>query len=297
MTPVEVASTAASPVLDGLVVEDQSAHAVDDVDVDDSAEESETATRAGRQGIQSVEIAMQVLMALERGGGPMSLSAIAQASGARPSKVHRYLVSLGRVGLTMQDSTSGSYDFGPAMRRLGAESLRRTNEVAVASAHAIKLRDLTGHSVNLAVWGERGPIVVSWAYGNRPLGLTVRVGATLPLLASSIGHVFLAFLPDTVTGETLMAELAGNEGAGWTPTKVRSMKTGVRKHGHAITHGGVIPGIASVAAPIFAANDPLPLALSIVLPDSQGTAEHLAELAQIIHQTTADASQELGFMV
>ena len=135
--------------------------------------DGEVAAADGRQGIQSVEIAMQVLMVLEGGGGPMSLSAISQALGSRPSKVHRYLVSFGRVGLTSQDSRSGLYDFGPAMRRLGAEALRRTNEVSVASACAVALRDQTGHSVNVAVWGDGGPVVVNWAYGSHPLSLTV----------------------------------------------------------------------------------------------------------------------------
>lgn len=264
----------------------------------DASDDDDAAGAAadGRQGIQSVEIAMQVLMALEGGGGPMSLSTISQATGSRPSKVHRYLVSLGRIGLTSQDSKSGLYDFGPAMRRLGAEALRRTNEVAVACAHAVNLRDRTGHSINVAVWGDRGPIVVSWAYGTRPLGLTVRIGATLPLLASSVGHVFLAFLPDSLTQETFNHELAGNEGTNWTRRRVAALKVQVRKDGHAITHGGVIPGIASVAAPIFAANDPMPLAMSVVLPDSAGTQEHLAELADILHETVTEVSRELGYL-
>ena len=167
----------------------------------------------GRSGIQSVEMAMRVLQAMEGDGGPMTLSAVAQASGMAPSKAHRYLVSLGRIGLTMQDSVSGLYDFGAAMRRLGAEALRRTNEVAVVSRHAMTLRDLTGHSVDVAIWGDQGPLVVNWAYGGRPLPLTVRVGATLPLLSSSIGQVYLAYLAESVVAHKLEAELATAAGS------------------------------------------------------------------------------------
>lgn len=249
----------------------------------------------GRQGIQSVETAMRVLLALESGGGALSLSAIAQASGMQPSKVHRYLVSLGRIGLTSQDPASGLYDFGAAMRRLGAEALRRTNEVAVASGHAMRLRDRTGHSVNLAVWGDRGPIVVSWAYGTRPLPLTVRVGATLPLLASSVGQVFLAYLPESLTDEVLGGELRGEE-TDWTSERVATTRAQIRERGHAVTHGGVIPGIISVAAPVFAANDPLPLAISVVLPESVGTPDHLAEVISELHSTVTAASHELGHL-
>lgn len=248
---------------------------------------------AGRSGIQSVEIATRVLEALFSGGGPMSLSTLAQASGMAPSKVHRYLVSLGRVGLTFQESSSGLYDFGPAMRRLGAESLRRTNEVAVTSGHAEALRNRTGHSVNVAVWGDQGPIVVSWAYGTRALPLTVRVGATLPLLSSSVGQIFLAYLPTSLTRGSCERELPTMPD--WDDRRVLAAQASIRDQGYAVTSGGVIPGIVSVAAPVFAAGDPMPLAVSVVLPAIESTTEHLEELTRQLLDTTAAASTDLGY--
>lgn len=248
----------------------------------------------GRNGIQSVEMAMRVLESLAAGGGPMSLSAVALASGMAGSKVHRYLVSLGRIGLTSQDPLSGLYDFGHSMRRLGAESLRRTNEVAVTSTYAQGLRDATGHSVDVAVWGDRGPIVVSWAYGSRPLPLTVRVGATLPLLSSSIGQVFLAYLSDSITEAALRSDLATAVGNGWTEKRVMACQAETRKRGFAVTSGGVIPGIVSVAAPVFAATDPMPLALSLVVPEADGRADDLSRLTGQLKSAAAAASRELG---
>lgn len=248
----------------------------------------------GRNGIQSVEIAMRVLESLAAGSGPMSLSAVALASGMAGSKAHRYLVSLGRIGLTSQDPVSGLYDFGHAMRRLGAESLRRTNEVAVTSTHAQGLRDATGHSVDVAVWGDRGPVIVSWAYGSRPLPLTVRVGATLPLLSSSIGQVFLAYLADPITDAALRAELATAAGNGWTERRIKAGRAETRKRGYAVTTGGVIPGIVSVAAPVFAATDPMPLAVSIVVPEADGSTDELGRLTSHLQAAVTAASRELG---
>ena len=60
-----------------------------------------------RQGIQSVEIAMTVLDAVESGGIPVSLTQIAKATEMTPSKVHRYLVSLSRAGLVAQSHHAG----------------------------------------------------------------------------------------------------------------------------------------------------------------------------------------------
>ena len=163
---------------------------------------------ASRQGIQSVEIAMTVLDALERGGGPMSLTQIAHASGMGASKAHRYLVSLGRAGMVAQSRSSGLYDMGPALRRLGAESLRRMDEVGLVSQYIPGLRDRTGHAVNLAVWGDHGPVIVRWDYGAYALPITVRVGATMPMLTSSVGRVYLAHLPRSLTEPVLRAQEA-----------------------------------------------------------------------------------------
>ncbi|WP_372348797.1 IclR family transcriptional regulator [Streptomyces sp. KL116D] len=122
----------------------------------------------------------------------MSLTQIAAGAGMQPSKAHRYLVSLARVGLVAQSPSSGRYDMGPSMRRLGVESLRRMDEVALVSEHLTELRDRTSHAVNLAVWGDHGPVVVRWEYGAHALPITVRVGATMPLLTSAMGGAFLS---------------------------------------------------------------------------------------------------------
>ena len=57
------------------------------------------------------------------------------------------------------------------------------------------LRDSCGHPVIIAVWGEDGPVVVRWDHGSHALPINVRVGAKLPMLASSSGVVFLDYLP------------------------------------------------------------------------------------------------------
>jgi DNA-binding IclR family transcriptional regulator len=246
-----------------------------------------------RQGIQSVENAMLILQALERGGGPMTLSDVAVASGSQPNKVHRYLVSLVRVGLASQSPVSGRYDLGPAMRRLGAESLRRTNEVAVASEHTRVLRDTLGHSVNIAVWGDDGPIVVRWDYGSHALPLSVRVGATLPLLGSAAGRLFLAYLPERMTAAALAASQSTLR-APMDPEEVAAMIAEVRARGFATTSGGVIPGVSSVSVPIFTASDSLPLAITVVLPGEQLNDREFANVTSGLTETARRVSDELG---
>ncbi len=248
---------------------------------------------SGQQGIQSVELAMTVLQALEDGRCPMSLTQLATASGMTPSKVHRYLVSLGRVGLVARSPSTGLYDMGPALRRLGIESLRRMDEVALISEHLPGLRDRTSHAVNLAVWSDHGPVVVRWDYGSYALPITVRVGATLPILTSSVGRVFLAYLPSTLTKPVVRRESAAATNPP-TADEIAGIKADVLRGGLAVTSGGIIPGIASVAAPVFAAGESLPLVVAVVLPSQAATRATIESVSKELLQLTAMMSSELG---
>jgi DNA-binding IclR family transcriptional regulator len=247
-----------------------------------------------RQGIQSVENAMTVLLALEQGLGPMSLTQIAAASAMAPSKAHRYLVSLARVGLVSQSRSSGLYDMGPSMRRLGAESLRRMDEGGLAAEYLPGLRDRTGHAVNLAVWGDHGPIIVRWDYGSYALPITVRVGATLPLLSSSVGRIFLAHLPAAMTDPVLVSQAETAADSGLTDADVEQLKAEARRDGFAVTAGGVLAGVSSIAAPVFAAADSLPVVVALVLPTRLAFGPAVADLAREVVATAAAMSADLG---
>jgi DNA-binding IclR family transcriptional regulator len=273
---------ASSPIVAAVSAEDMS-----------EPEEGNGAPGA-RQGIQSVELAMTVLEALETGLGPMSLTQIASAAGMSPSKAHRYLVSLGRVGLVVQSKRSALYDLGPAMRRLGIESLRRMDEVSLVSEHLPALRDRTSHAVNMAVWGDHGPVLVRWDYGAHALPITVRVGATLPLLTSSVGRVYLAYLPETITGPILAGQLASEHLDAPTTDEVARIRAEVLDRGVAITSGGVIPGVASLAAPILAAGESLPLVVALALPARLADPVTVSALQVELLRTTAAAAVDLG---
>jgi DNA-binding IclR family transcriptional regulator len=246
-----------------------------------------------RQGIQSVEIAMRVLLALERGAGPMTLTQIAEGCGMQASKVHRYLVSLGRVGLVSQSPRSGRYDLGPSVRRLGAEAFRRMDEVGLASEYLPALRDRTKHTVALLAWGERGPVDVRWEHGAYPLPITVRVGSTLPLLPTSAGRVFLSYLPAVMT-EPIVRDEREADLSSPGDRELSKIKAEVRRQGFAVTTDAMIPGATAVAAPVFATEASLPLVVVIVLPRSHGSPEIVAEVREELLATTKAISTELG---
>jgi DNA-binding IclR family transcriptional regulator len=255
--------------------------------------EEESSSPDERQGIQSVEMAVRVLHALEALEGPSTLGEIAHSTGSKPNKVHRYLVSLVRVGLATQSPISGRYDLGPMLRRLGAAALRRTNDIAIASEHASELRDTCGHSVNIAVWDEQGPMIARWDYGTHALPLNARVGTTLSLLGSSSGFAFLSTLPRSMTAAALESSRSSQR----TPIKesaILEIIAKVRRVGVSIATGAVIPGASSMSAPVLTASDSLPLVITVVMPGEEVEPAEFDRVRGHLLATAKRVSAELG---
>lgn len=247
-----------------------------------------------RQGIHSVEVAMQVLRALEEAGGPAPLSRVAKLAGLPANKTHRYLVSLVRVELAEQEDTSGLYNLGAATRRLGVEALRRGDEVSLATKHTIALRDATLHTANLSTWSDAGPTIVRWDYGAFPLPITVRVGSTLPLVDSSVGRVFLAYSPGELTTPVLRQQQRRFETSTPSSQELDAILDEVREQGFSITSGGVIPGLSAIAAPVFGSGPGLLLVIGVAVPTRDLTATTQKRLVASLTETTAKLTWELG---
>lgn len=244
-------------------------------------------------GIQSVEIGFRVLEIFGRSSAPMSLKQVSEASGMAPSKVHRYLVSFVRSGMLVQMGANGLYDLGPTARRLGMSAMGRLDSFAIASNHVAKLRDATGHTVCLTVWGDMGPVLVRWENGSQPLLATVRIGSSVPLAESAMGLLFLAHMPTAATAAVLkqQRQLAGTRvSKDPSPEYLNDLRTKPSLH----LSSAMIAGIDSVAAPVFDAQDNLSSVITILAPSRslQGPKAHV--IIDMVAETAKQTSIELG---
>lgn len=247
-----------------------------------------------QQGIKSIEIGGRILLALERGRGPLALSDVAKTSDLHPAKAHRYLASLTRIGLASQDAATGMYDLGPAARRLGVEALRRADPVRLAHSRATELRDATGHTVGVSVWSENGPTLVSWDTGTHPLPMVIRIGSTLPLLDSAVGHVFLAHLPASMTAAVLKAQQEQGATRSLPAKEVEALKKQTRTDGYSSARNQMIVGLAALSAPVFGADGEIELALGLILPARAMTPAEAKRLAKQLLGHASSISAELG---
>ena len=165
-------------------------------------------------GIQSVEVSAALLRALAETFGPMTLTSLARAgAGSSLSKAHKYLASFIRIGLVRQDSVSGRYMLGRFAAELGFAAMRNIDVVEIAQETLDSLRDRLDTTAALSVWGSQGPTVVRKALNLQPVSLLVQLGTVTPLLTSSTGRVFAAYLDRRKTKSMIERELADRKGA------------------------------------------------------------------------------------
>jgi len=243
---------------------------------------------------------MKVLLAFADREPLLMLKTIAESSGMHPAKAHRYLVSLCRAGFVDRDVESNRYRLGHAVLRLGLTVMSGLRVVQVARPMLKAIRDDLEETMVLAVWGPQGATAMLVEQAEGPIAVTASVGSILPLLSSSSGRAFGAWLPRTTTAELLDRELrqaakARLTGVPRNRQEAEKLFVEIRAHGLARVTGQLRPGVSSLTAPVFDHSGRIAAALSAV-----GAADYLdtdwdSELATKLRAAAASISRSLGY--
>ncbi|MEM8985764.1 MAG: IclR family transcriptional regulator [Pseudomonadota bacterium] len=252
---------------------------------------------ADKGGVQSVETAAHILRAISMLGGAAALKDIAAAAGMPRGKAHRYLVSLTRAGLAVQEPTSGAYAIGPLAITLGLTALRRISPMQIAAEALSELRDKTNETAALAIWGEFGPTVIALEESINAVTLNVRVGSRLPLFNSAVGRIFLTYQPDkALCSEIIKEERVLDPTSPCLNMSVRQkIIEETRAHGMARVAGDLIPGINALAAPIFDHSSKLAMAIGLVGRKEILKVGWTTDKALALKTCAAAVSEKLGF--
>ena len=220
------------------------------------------------RGVQSVDIAFQILRLLAAANGPVSLKRLSDAAGMPASKVHRYLASLTAAGLVTQTHRSGHYDLGRGALDIGLAAMARLDFVNAAADAMEELVEHTGATALLAVWGNRGPTIVRWERSRNFIVTALGLGTIMPLLSSATGRVFLAWLSRELTVETLAQE-TGREASDalFRDRQVADTIADVHRHGYASVDGRFIPGLCAVSAPVLNWQNEIEAAITLISTD------------------------------
>ncbi|ASC66017.1 MULTISPECIES: IclR family transcriptional regulator [Achromobacter] len=266
-------------------------------------------------GIQSAEIALDVLTRLAELGGALSVSELGRSLDMPRAKVHRYLVSLERRGYVEQDAASARYRLGPQALHTGLAALAEVDFVKLAAGGLDGLSAAIGQTVFISVWGQHGPTIVQWRDARLPVTVNVRVGSVLPLLNSATGRVYAAWLPETLALPRALAEwdaLLGQDadaerrrdaaralGAAEPPrdpaAALRQQWQATRQRGYASVSGHLLHGIDSAAVPVLDAQGRLAGAITGLGLHGGFDLAPEGEPVRALVAAAADCSRRLGW--
>ncbi|WP_407068038.1 IclR family transcriptional regulator [Leptothrix discophora] len=252
--------------------------------------DADSAAPRGPRGIQSVEVGGQLLIALAHVGRPMALKDLAREAGMVPAKAHPYLVSFGKLGLVVQDAGSGHYGLGPLALQLGLISLQQFDPVRLASAELPALAQQVGHTVAIAVWGNRGPTVVRLEEGPTAVHVNMRHGTVVSLDGTASGLLFAAHRPAAEVAQVLRAESGHAPDAGFAATLAQ-----VRAQGWAARVDGSMPGVSALATPVFDGFGAMVLALVAIGPSAALPVDAASPLLAPLRDAAQAISRRIGW--
>ena len=197
--------------------------------------------------MSTIDKALDALFLLSARPQAVRLADLARELGMPRSSAHRILSPLVRRGLAEQDS-DGRYRAGFALMALGLNVASREPLATAAKPVLESAAAELGETFFLVVARAGRLVVLEKAEGNGFLRAAPRLGADVPVHATAVGKLYLAFAPELVTIDELTR---------YTPATLRNRKAlnaeveRVRTQGWATNLEEWQAGLAVAAAPIM----------------------------------------------
>ena len=227
--------------------------------------------------------ALDLLGAFDPDHRSLTLSELARRAGMPIATAHRLVGELHRWG-ALARLDSGEYVIG---RRLWDLGLLAPVQAGLRQAASPFLHDLYGATlatVHLAVRDGTEVLYIDRLSGHVSVPVVSKIGSRLPMHATGVGKVLLAYGPDEV-----LAEVLGNLSrvTAYTitqPARLLDQVRRVRADGYATTGEEMSLGACSVAVPVRGPGGEVVAALGIVVPELRRDKARLVSALQVAAQ-------------
>lgn len=207
--------------------------------------------------IQSIERAAAILRLLASGARGLSLAEISRSLQLPKGTALGILRTLQHVGFVEQDPESSRYRLGGGMLSLGTRYLDGNELRTRALNWADTLASRSGESVRIGTLHKHQVLVVHHVFRPDSSRQTLDVGTLLPLHATAIGKVLMAYDPLAVPEEVAAVETDSpvelTAFTRHTVTTMAGLEAGldeIREQGWGWEVEELVDGEVSIAAPI-----------------------------------------------
>lgn len=246
-------------------------------------------------GNQSITAAARVLGELATARQPLGVTELARRLGESKARVFRHLATLRQVGFVTQEPDGDRYQLGWNLYRLGIAASEQYGLVPVAQRHMTELRDRTQETTALAVPAGGDALVTASVASERQVALSIKLGVVIAANYSALGRVLLAFAEPEVQQQILARKMVARTAQSITePARLRARLAHIRERWWEVAVNENNFGIATLAAPVFDAEDRPCAAVAIVGSSLRIDEPPYAELLAQVQGCAASISAELG---
>ena len=251
---------------------------------------------AERGGIQSVDRALSLLLAIAELGGETTLSTLAARTGLNISTCHHLLATLTQRGFVAKSIGRRGYTLGARILYLSQACLQ-VELPRRAQRFIDRINQETGETVHLAVMqGDELVTIIKREARHAVRVDTGTLGKSNAAHATSTGKAILAWLPE---GE--IARIIAVQGMrGFTPNTITDYAALieelrlVRRHGFAMDREEFQPGVVCVGAAIRDHSGAVVGSVSASAPTMRADESHLTLMREQVVSAARELSLELG---
>ncbi|HHX4055514.1 helix-turn-helix domain-containing protein [Burkholderia contaminans] len=250
-----------------------------------------------QRGINALDSTGELLLALVSAGRALPLRDLAAAAGMPAAKAFPHLVSLQKIGLLSRDD-AGCFGGGPLGQALGLIAMQRVSPTRDAEAEIVALAGATDMSVAAATLGPLGPTVIRLEESARPQHVSLQVGTVMSLVNTAIGRIFASGMSDDVLADLLANEPVRLAGRAAAPADAafRARLATIRADELDFAFDAPVPGIGTVAAPVFDHTGSIRLVIAIIGSSRGFPRGPDSDLAQALLAATRRLSWRFGWI-
>lgn len=247
--------------------------------------------------IQSVERALQILDLFNEQSTELKITEISKQMGLSKSTLHSLLKTLQLHGYIDQNPENGKYCLGMKLVERGHFVVSTMDIRQKAKSWLTVLSQETGQTTHLGILDGNEGIYIEKIEGKQAAIAYSRIGRRLPVHATAIGKVLLAWLDN----EELAALLEGYPFTRFTPSTITdhaamlAALAQTRQNLYASDNEENEQGVRCIAVPVWNHESRVIAALSLSTLTSRVSDSELASYRQMLMDAGLGLSKTLGY--
>lgn len=248
-------------------------------------------------GTAALTKGISVLRAIASEDRAPSFSRLLQTTRLPKGTLHRMLKALIAEGLVRHQASDRTYHLGLHLLSLAYQVLEGLDVRDVAREELVRLRDVIGEAVHLAVHDDIRAVTIDVVESGLAVGPIARLGSTSELHSSAVGKAIAAFLTPAEQAD-ILRRLPMTRLTEYTITSRRILRAhlnAIARQGYALNEQEESLGIHGIAAPVFNHLGSVVASVCTAIPSYRYEPSKLGSNAAAVVDAAAAISRRMGY--